>query len=186
MSTRCQLRFTETDSDRVAQIYRHSDGYPRSVLPLLEILENQQELLRETGTQRDASYAAAQFILVDKLQYITHTTESKNETYSNWPDTIDSVLDPEAWNQVDATPTYLLGHGVEDPSCGIHGDEEYLYVIELPARNPFENPANWKIKISEHCGFPRWDGPTEDAFDVADWQFEGTLSEAIAEVEEGR
>jgi hypothetical protein len=129
------------------------------------------------------SYAAAQFILVDKLQYIGHTIESESDTYSDWPDTVAEILDPENWKQVDATPTYLLGHAVENPSCGIHGDEEYLYVVQLPTRSPLEDPKEWRVKISEHCGFPRWDDPSEDAFEVADWQFEGTLADAIAGLE---
>lgn len=180
MSTRCQLRFTENGSDRVAQVYRHSDGYPESVVPLLEHL---QELLHESGTQRDGGYAAAQFVLIDKLRYINHIIESKPDIYNDWPETVEGILDPETWTDIDATPSYLLGHSVEDSFRGIHGDEEYLYLVELPARSPFENPAEWRVKISEHCGFPRWDGPTEDAFEVADWQFEGTLAEAIAELE---
>ena len=178
MSTRCQIRFTEEDSDCVAQIYRHSDGYPGGVLPLLKHL---QELLHETGTQRGANYTAAQLLLIDELRYIGYTTESKDDTYSEWPNSISGVLDPENWEQVDATLSYLLGHGVEDPSCGIHGDEEYLYVVEIPSRSPLEEPKNWSVQISEHCEFPRWDGPTENAFELADWRFEGTTTEAIAD-----
>jgi hypothetical protein len=106
------------------------------------------------------------------------TFSCQDGVYSDLPDSIAEVLDPESWEDLRLTPSYLLGHGVEDPSCGIHGDEEYLYLIELPSARPLEDPSDWQIKISEHCGFPRWDGPTEDAFDVADWQFEGTLAEA--------
>jgi hypothetical protein len=176
MSTRSQLRFTGKRTDRVAQVYRHSDGYPESVVPLLEHL---QELLRATGTQRDASYAAAQAILVDSLCYIERTFSCQDGVYSDLPDSIAEVLDPESWEDLRATPSYLLGHGVEDPSCGIHGDEEYLYVVGLQSAGPLEDPDDWEIKISEHRGFPRWDGPTEDAFEVADWQFEGTLAKAV-------
>ena len=154
MSTRCQLRFTEQGSDRVAQVYRHSDGYPESVLA---VLEDKQELLHATGTQRDASYAAAQFMLIDKLWYVERTFPRQDEVYSDLPDSVAGVLDPERWETMDVTPSYLLGHGVEDPSCGIHGDEEYLYVVELPERTPLEEPSSWQIKVSEYCGFPRWD-----------------------------
>jgi hypothetical protein len=183
MSTRSQLRFTDEKTDRVSQVYRHSDGYPEGIIPLLEHL---QELLHATGTHRDSGYAAAQFILLDKLRYIERTFGCEDGLYSDLPDTIEAVLDPESWEDLNRTPSYLLGHGVEDPSCGIHGDEEYIYVVELPDRRPLDEPSDWHIKISEHCSFPRWDGPTEDAFEMADWQFEGTLSEAIAEVGEDR
>ncbi|MGQ3329030.1 hypothetical protein [Halorubrum sp. FL23] len=160
----------------MAQIYRHSDGYPRSVLSSLEHL---QELLHDTGTQRDLSYTAAQFLLIDKLRHIGHTIESESDTYSDWPDTVAGILNPESWKNIDATPSYLLGHGVEDPSRGIHGDEEYIYIVQLPTRDPFEEPDDWNIKISEHRGFPRWEDDTEQAFEVAEWQFEGTLERAI-------
>jgi hypothetical protein len=176
MSTRSQLRFTDEGTDRVAQVYRHSDGYPESVVPLLKHL---QELLHATGTQEEANYVAAQFIIVDRLRYIQRTFRWKKGLYNDLPDTVEEILSPETWEELDRTPSYLLGHAAEDPSCGIHGDEEYIYVVELPDRRPFDEPSDWQIKISEHCGFPRWDGPTEDAFEVADWQFEGTLSEAI-------
>ena len=67
MSTRSQLRFVhqnesaaEQDStNRIAQVYRHSDGYPESVLRDLAQLKH---LLEKTRTERGPSYAAAQFI----------------------------------------------------------------------------------------------------------------------------
>lgn len=76
-------------------------------------------------------------------------------------------------------PLFLLGQGVENPADGIHGDEEYLYVVELPTRNPFEEPSEWTVKVSGHSAFPRWDDPTDEAFERASWQFEGLLSEAV-------
>ena len=79
-------------------------------------------------------------------------------------------------------PHFLLGYGVEDPASGIHGDEEYLYVVELPSRRPVDDPGEWIVSVSTHCGFPRWDGPTEEAFQRATWQYEGSLSGAIEEL----
>jgi len=79
-------------------------------------------------------------------------------------------------------PHFLLGFGIEDTKSGIHGDEEYLYVVELPPRSPFVDPGEWTVKVSADSGFPRWDGPTEDAFERANWQYEGSLSGAIEEL----
>jgi len=76
-------------------------------------------------------------------------------------------------------PMFLLGHGVEDPADGIHGDEEFLYVVELPTTNAFDEPAEWTVKVSGHSAFPRWDGPTDEAFEQATWQFEGALTVAL-------
>jgi hypothetical protein len=177
MSTRCHLRFTDRRTDRVSQVYCHSDGYPESVLSLLEHL---QELLHATGTQRDASYAAAQFIFIDKLWYMERTFRCQDGVYSDLPNSVAGVLEPENWQDMKVTPSYLLGHGVEDPSCGIHGDEEYLYLVELPSTSPFDEPSDWRIKVSEHRGFPRWDEDgAEQAFKLADWKFEGTLADAM-------
>jgi len=181
MSTRCQLRFTEKGSDRVAQIYRHSDGYPEGILPDLKHL---QELLHATGTQHDASYTAAQFLLADKLRGIERLFRSQDGQHEAYPASVIQLLDVEAWQEISTSPNYLLGHGVENPSCGIHGDEEYIYVIELPLRESVTEPTDWKVKVSEHCGFPRWDDEgIKQAFDVADWQFEGTIGEAVARVD---
>jgi hypothetical protein len=164
----------------VAQVYRHLDGYPESILLSLDHL---QDLLNATGAQRDASYAAAQFLLVDKLWRIRRTFRSHDGLYEEYPASIAEVLDVESWQEISKTPPYLLGHGIEDPARSIHGDEEYLYEIELPPRDPTDKPAEWSVKISEHCGFPRWDEEgLQQAFEVADWQFNGPLSEALAEV----
>jgi len=79
-------------------------------------------------------------------------------------------------------PLFLLGHGVENPADGIHGDEEYLYVVELPTTNAFDEPTEWTVKVSGHSAFPRWDGPADEAFERASWQFRGSLEDALAEL----
>ena len=75
-----------------------------------------------------------------------------------------------------------MKYGVEDTESGIHGNEKYLYVVELPSRSPFEDPDAWTVKVSTDRGFPRWDGPSEEAFERARWQYEGPLSGAIEEL----
>jgi len=55
-------------------------------------------------------------------------------------------------------------------------------VIELPEidfASPDDTP-DWTVTVSEHCGFPRWDEPTDRAFDEATWANEGPLAEAMA------
>jgi len=91
------------------------------------------------------------------------------------------LLDPVNMQHLDQ-PLFLLGHGVEDPAHGIHADEEYLYVVELPTANPFDELAEWTIKVSGHSAFPRWDGPTDKAFERASWQFHGSLDDALTEL----
>lgn len=178
MSTRCQLRFTAPDSDRVAQIYRHSDGYPESVVSNLQHLRG---LLQATQTQRDPSYAAAQFLFVDKLWSLERTFRCQDGLYEDFPATVGEVLSVESWRDVQKTPLYFLGHGVEDPRQGIHGDEEFLYVVELPdARS-----EDWHLKVAGQKHFPRWDSAeTTEAFEQAEWVYEGTLGEALTKVGE--
>jgi len=36
--------------------------------------------------------------------------------------------------------------------------------------------------VSGHSAFPRWDGPTEEAFERASWQFHGPLEHALEEL----
>lgn len=190
MSTRSQLRFIqriEYENDdgevesttRIAQVYRHSDGYPSGVLPSLAQLKALQD---ETGTERDPSYVAANFVFLNKLQGMgLYLGDDRGEGRSITAEDIVRLVEERdaagltALNQ----PLFLLGYGVEDPANGIHGDEEYLYVVELPPRSPFASSDDWTVKVSSHCGFPRWDGPTEKSFDRATWQFEGPLTDAL-------
>ncbi|ELZ16568.1 hypothetical protein [Natrinema limicola] len=182
MSTRSQLRFVhrnesaaEQDStNRIAQVYRHSDGYPESVLQDLTRLK---QLLDETRTERGPSYAAAQFIFLETLSSMGLYVDEGRERHIR-ADQPDDLLDPSNMAHLEQ-PLFLLGHGVENPATGIHGDEEYLYIVELPTRNPFDEPAEWTVKVSDHAGFPRWDGPTDSAFEQASWQFHGPLETAL-------
>ncbi|MXR43003.1 hypothetical protein GRX01_16855 [Halobaculum sp. WSA2] len=185
MSTRSQLRFVQrVDQDgkskadnRVAQVYRHSDGYPTSVL---RDLAQQKELLDATRAERGPGYAAATFVFLDKLSTAGLYLDGDPERTID-ADQPSDLLDPDNMKHLDQ-PLFLLGHGVENPADGIHGDEEYLYVVELPNRNPFEDPSEWTVKVSGHSAFPRWDGPTEEAFERASWQFHGPLEDALEEM----
>ena len=183
MSTRSQLRFVqrveqtdETDgsADRVAQVYRHSDGYPESVLRDLTQLK---ELLDATRAERGPGYTAATFVFLDKLSTVGLYLDGDPERTIDAAQPAD-LLEPSNMEHLDQ-PMFLLGHGVEDPADGIHGDEEFLYIVELPTTNAFDEPAEWTVKVSGHSAFPRWDGPTDEAFEQATWQFEGALTVAL-------
>jgi len=186
MSTRSQLRFVqrveqpgenESDAERVAQVYRHSDGYPGTVLRDLARLK---QLLDATRAERGPAYTAATFVFLDKLSTIDLYLDGDPERTIDAAQPAD-LLDPDNMEHLDQ-PLFLLGHGVEDPADGIHGDEEFLYVVELPTTTPFNEPAEWTIKVSGHSAFPRWDGPTDKAFERASWQFHGSLDDALTEL----
>jgi len=184
MSTRSQLRFVrrpdaepdggeQVPEAQTVQVYCHTDGYPSSIVLSLARLK---ELLDATKTERGPSYTAAVFLFLDKLDtmelYLDR--DSKRSIQAETPADLLRPSNMEHLNQ----PLFLLGHGVEDPAAGIHGDEEFLYVVELPDYAPSEH-SEWTIKVSAHCGFPRWGGHTAEAFERASWQFEGSLSAAL-------
>ena len=154
MSTRSQLRFvqrveqsdkTDGTPDRVAQVYRHSDGYPRNVLRNLTQLK---ELLDATRAERGPAYTAATFVFLDKLSTVGLYLDGDPERTIDAARPVD-LLEPGNMEHLNQ-PLFLLGHGVENPADGIHGDEEYLYVVELPTENPLDEPAEWTIKVSGH------------------------------------
>jgi hypothetical protein len=185
MSTRSQLRFVyrsdqdgdPTDADRVAQVYRHSDGYPESVLRDLAQLK---QLLDAIRAERGPGYTAAVFVFLDKLSTMGLYLDGDPERTIH-ADRPSDLLEPANMKHIDQ-PLFLLGHGIENPADGIHGDEEYLYVVELPTPTPLEESTDWTVTVSAHCGFPRWEGPTDEAFERANWQFHGSLEAALAEL----
>jgi hypothetical protein len=68
MSTRCQIEFYDVSESEqgepVARIYKHSDGYPSNILPMLKELE--KVLGKDLGIYgtrtNDPEWAAAEFI----------------------------------------------------------------------------------------------------------------------------
>lgn len=185
MSTRCQLRFVRAleqgraadPTEPVAQVYTHSDGYPCGVLNRLHELK---QLLEATTSVRGPSYAAAQYVFLDKLAsmrlYLDPDRQPDRRIEAHSPA---DVCQPNRIQHL-SQPLFLLGHGIEDPRAGIHGDEEYLYIVGIP---PYKighiEPPTWEIAVSKQYGFPRWDVQTGGAFGEADWQFEGTLSDGV-------
>ena len=157
MSTRCQIRWEEEYEfeneegkreivKNIAQIYRHWDGYPDSVLGVISDLKKFLDWYEGEPMPRrgDISYACADFIYFMKKRYAERNADNP---YA------------KGWEK--------LGYGVENPNDGIHGDEQYLYIITY-------KDGKWHIKVSGQWS----DDDTEKAFDKAEWEFEGTLDEA--------
>lgn len=182
MSTRTQIRFVDPSGNRVAQVYNHSDGYPGSIIPELAEL---RDTLQEQGWIRGPEYAAAQFILLRKL--------GSMPLYAS---DLDDDADPFDVSNYDKA-RFLGGHGVENPADNIHGDEEYIYEVTIPLDR--EERDQWEVKVSKSRwdgGFksPEWEtrsgeikgydyGEDEDAWDIAEWAFEGTLDHAANAIE---
>lgn len=155
ISTRCQIRFKDEISK--AQVYRHSDGYPDTGSGVIADLRRLKAYLEETRAFRDAEYLGAQFIFYDKL---------KAAQAIGRQETISDLLKPGG-----DQPLYLLGHGVEDPKDGLHGDEEFAYEVDLTDRD-------WLVKISDHLLSYSIEDVSKMSFKDLPWNFEGKLEEA--------
>lgn len=179
MSTRSQLRFVDANGNDVAQLYKHSDGYPSNIVPLLGEL---RDVLDQTGWQRGPGYAASQFILLDKLGGLRFCadkladkfaeaeaeadTESDYGLYAELQEQegvgpakalaatamADLLTDLSSWD--DSLSAYFMGgHGVE--SGNIHGDEEYIYEVVVPYHR--QESDGWQVKVSNRFESPQWE-----------------------------
>ena len=106
-------------------------------------------------------------MFLDKLSTIGLCLDSNPDRTIDAAQPADRLV-PSNIEQLDQ-PRFLLGHGVGNPGDGIHGDEEYLYVVETPTRNPFEEPVEWSVKVSGQSAFLRRDGPPDETFERASW-----------------
>lgn len=175
------------DNQSIVQLYVHSDGYPSSIVRDLKRLK---DLNKKMQTQRGASYTLAQFILLQKLETMKLNVENTEEEedilgYKEGnilvPGEPTDLLNLENFEEL-GQPMFMFGHGVENPEDGLHGDEEYVYLVDIAPQDRKYEEDEWKIKVSEHGGNPRWDELDElvgDPFHHTDWEFEGKLDNAF-------
>lgn len=195
MSTRSQVRFIskykykdndgeEVHGQNMAQVYKHSDGYPSG---MIEELKDLFEIHRVTGRGiDDASYMAGNFLFLGKLRYMDYLFREYKKDF----DTVErefvkseDLTDVDKLKELTVTPQFLLGYGVEDPRDGIHGDEEWIYEVILRPwkEREYDETEGAKVIIKISSRFPTMTENREDAFEKADWDFEGTLEEAYNE-----
>lgn len=105
MSTRCNVRI-EDGHDDVLWFYRHSDGYPEGALPTLKRFMSWRKagLIRENVSQ-----AAGWLIVLGHHEYLGDGV--------SYPPSSQGIL---GWKV-----------GAYEPTTGVHGDIEYLYVLDL-------------------------------------------------------
>jgi hypothetical protein len=63
MSTRANIHFNYSTGETVANVYRHSDGYPEGVLPDLDRFFSDVEAQTDDTRFNDPSYLAAKFVV---------------------------------------------------------------------------------------------------------------------------
>lgn len=155
MSTRSQMRFIETykyengEKETYAyQIYRHSDGYLEGVIPDLYGFFKWY-MSEPTSRNGDPSYAAGDFIYWCKTNVFTE--DLKRSGYDK------------------------IGYGVENVG-EIHGDEEWLYEIDLTGAKV---PDDVLVRYSN-------DFPEKQAFEKAKWSKWYKLGELYKKISQAK
>ena len=105
MSTRANIIITDSDDELI--FYRHSDGYPEGTLPTLQKFIDWVKV----GLIRDnVGQAAGWLILIGAEEYRDHCSYPPQPGIYGWK------------------------CGAYEPTCYIHSDIEFLYVVDLAAK----------------------------------------------------
>lgn len=120
MSTRANIVIK--DGYNKLFFYRHSDGYPEGTMPTLNIFMDwlQKKIIRN-NTQQCAGW----LVVLGAIEYGNipdYKCEKKelSKGYTLKETDLNSIQNPDDWKV-----------GAYEPTTGIHGDIEYLYVIDL-------------------------------------------------------
>jgi hypothetical protein len=111
MSTRANIVIT--DGEESLWFYKHSDGYPEGVMPILQKLLQwvNDDILRD-----NASQMSGWLILLGVLEYNNDTSCFERPFDIN-------TFTPSKWKV-----------GAYEPTGGRHGDIAYLYTLDLSKR----------------------------------------------------
>jgi hypothetical protein len=125
MSTRMNVLIK--DDYRKLWFYRHSDGYPEGAMPTLQAFIN---LVRSGKIRDNVSQSAGWLVVLGCIEYQTIPSglfeQSKKKSWDRDDKAVDKSianLSPKDWKV-----------GSIEPTRGIHGDIEYLYVVDLKAK----------------------------------------------------
>lgn len=133
MSTRANI-IIKDNYDKL-YFYRHSDGYPEGTMPTLNKF---LDLVKSKKIRNNVSQSAGWLIVLGAIEYQTINgnifPESLKKYYERDGNIIEQILNefvPEDWKV-----------GAYEPTTGIHGDIEYLYVIDLENKKIIQVPEN--------------------------------------------
>src|ERR1700760_4107742 len=119
MSTRANIVIK--NGEEKLFFYRHSDGYPDGTLPTL----NKFIDWVKSGKIRDnVSKAAGWPIILGALEYDTLPEAPKNTDKYGCNVQVSEIKEPKDWKA-----------GAYEPTTGIHGDIEYLYLVDLAKKS---------------------------------------------------
>jgi hypothetical protein len=109
-----------TKTDKL-YFYRHSDGYPEGTLPSLNKF---MDWLKQGLIRNDLSQGAGWLIVLGAIEYMSIP---KFDIECGFPDhyymDMDKIQPPKDWKV-----------GAYEPTTGIHGDVQYVYVIDVAAK----------------------------------------------------
>lgn len=111
MSTRANIVIK--DGSEKLFFYRHSDGYPEGTMPTLNIF---MKWLKNQTIRNGISQGSGWLILLGALEYATIPNCVVTEKEAD----LSTIETPSDWKV-----------GAYEPTTGIHGDIEYLYIIDL-------------------------------------------------------
>lgn len=118
MSTRANILVK--DSYGSLWFYKHSDGYPEGVMPLLNKF---MDWIKAGKIRNNVSQGAGWLIILGAIEYNTMpgygTTGSGMRNYGD----LESVTEPRDWKC-----------GSIEPTTGEHGDIDYRYTLDLETK----------------------------------------------------
>ena len=160
MSTRAIIEFCNiVDGKKVCdgvKIYQHTDGYPRWTVNRLQVL---RDILKQTKMERDNSYAAANYIFLEKLRYLVALIEILSEEGDLEKADIElsvRTIDSGEFFKQEYFPNSFLRFGVlpSDTAMGEAGDEWY-YKVYIPLAEHPPSEQDWEVEIYKVKGINR-------------------------------
>jgi len=184
MSTRSQLRFIQrsetadeqSKTDRIAQIYRHSDGYPDSVLR--DLVQLKDAARRDTNRARACVRRCPVPVPRHASTMTLYVDEGRDRSIH-----ADHPSDPRAGQYGAPRPADVPARTRRREPSRRHSRRRG---VSLRRRAADPEPVRRAVRVDRQGewspAFPRWDGPTEEAFERASWQFHGPLEQALEEI----
>lgn len=128
MSTRANI-IIKDDYGKL-YFYRHSDGYPEGTMPTLNKF---LELVKTDKIRDNVGQSAGWLIVIGAIEFQTVDAKLFDNPKNKFNPENVSQFSPGDW-QV----------GAYEPTTGIHGDIEYLYVIDLDTKEIIQVPeSDW-------------------------------------------
>lgn len=124
MSTRCNI-VVKDKWDKPMWFYRHSDGYPEGAMP---ILKNFMDMVRSGHIRNNASQGSGWLIILGAQEYNYHRDYTDQSTYGKPRDDL-SLNDYKPGGEGRSGMGWKVGS--IEPTTGIHGDIEFLYVLDM-------------------------------------------------------